>query len=61
MVDPTSDIGEDVTEDTAPECEQCSDKIIQSTSHRVVTAVEDGQAVHHHFCSDACRDKWQAA
>jgi len=60
MVDPTSEIGEDVTEENAPECEQCSDKIIQSASHRVVTAIEDGRAVHHHFCSDACRDQWQA-
>ena len=61
MVDPTSDIGEDITEDNAPECEQCGDAIVQSPSHRVLTAVEDGQVSHHHFCSDACRDEWQAA
>ncbi|ATW88990.1 hypothetical protein halTADL_2243 [Halohasta litchfieldiae] len=61
MVDPTSDIGEDVTEENAPECEQCSSKIIQSTSHRVVSEIEDGRAVHHHFCSDDCHDEWLAA
>jgi len=58
MVDPTSDLGEDVTEENAPECDICGDKIIQSPTHRVISAVEDGQAVHYHFCSDSCHDAW---
>ncbi len=58
MVDPTSDLGEDVTEETAPECVTCGDKIVQLATHRVVATVEDSQATHHHFCSDDCRDEW---
>lgn len=61
MVDPTSDLGEDVTEENAPACDSCGRKIVQLPSHRVVAAVEDGQAVHHHFCSDDCRDEWLSA
>jgi len=61
MVDPTSNIGEDVSEENAPECEQCGTKIMQSVTHRVVTAIDDGQAVHHHFCTDACHDEWLTA
>ena len=55
MVDPTSDIGEDVDEDDAPECAVCGECIIQLSTHRVVATVEDGQIEHHHFCSDECR------
>lgn len=60
MVDPTSDLGEDVTEETAPECETCGEKIVQSPTHRVLSAVEDGQAVHHHFCGDACKQEFRS-
>ncbi|WP_336022118.1 DUF7576 family protein [Halobellus salinisoli] len=55
MVDPTSDLGEDVDEDNAPSCAACGSKIIQSPTHRVVTRVEDGTVRTQHFCSDACR------
>jgi len=54
MVDPTSDLGEDVDEDDAPECATCGTTIVQSPTHRVVTWVEDGRARHRHFCSAAC-------
>jgi endogenous inhibitor of DNA gyrase (YacG/DUF329 family) len=54
MVDPTSDLGEDVDEETAPECATCGTKIVQSPSHRVVSWVEDGRAHHRHFCSEEC-------
>lgn len=55
MVDPTSDVGEDVTEETAPECAACGDPIVQEPTHRVVTWVEDGQIHHRHFCDEECR------
>lgn len=61
MVDPTSDLGEDVDESTAPECATCGAKIVQSSTHRVVTDVEDGLVRHRHFCSDDCRDAHDAA
>ena len=55
MVEPTSDLGEDVDEDDAPECATCGTKIIQSPTHRVVTRIEDGRAHHTHFCSPECK------
>jgi endogenous inhibitor of DNA gyrase (YacG/DUF329 family) len=55
MVDPTSDLGEDVNADNAPECATCGTKIVQSSAHRVVTRIEDGRAHHRHFCSEECR------
>lgn len=61
MVDPTSDLDEDVDESNAPECEHCGEKIIRSPTHRVVTWVEDGEARHRHFCSDDCRAAYDEA
>jgi hypothetical protein len=55
MVDPTSDLGEDVDEDDTPECATCGIKIVQSPTHRVVTRVEDGRVHHTHFCSPECK------
>ena len=60
MVDPTSDLGEDVTEETAPACETCGEKIVQRPTHRVVSRVEEGRAVQYHFCSADCRATWLA-
>lgn len=58
MVDPTSDLGEDVDESNAPECAVCGEQIIQSPTHRVVTSIEAGIVQHRHFCDDDCRDAW---
>ncbi|MFB6251142.1 MAG: hypothetical protein ABEI27_05560 [Halobellus sp.] len=55
MVDPTSDLGEDVDEADAPECVNCGEKIVQSPTHRVVTWVEGGNVSSKHFCSEECR------
>jgi hypothetical protein len=60
MVDPTSDLGEDVDEETAPRCANCGTPIVQDPSHRVVAWVEDGSSVSRHFCSVDCRDAWLA-
>lgn len=59
MVDPTSELGEDVTEENAPRCERCEEPIMQSPTHRVVTWVEDGAVETAHFCGDACLDAWK--
>ncbi|SDM75394.1 hypothetical protein SAMN04487949_2499 [Halogranum gelatinilyticum] len=58
MVDPTSDLGEDVDESNAPECATCGELIIQSPTHRVLTSVEDGIVQHRHFCDDDCKAEW---
>lgn len=58
MVDPTSDLGEDVTEESAPRCENCGEPIVRERSHRVVTWIEDGEVQTAHFCDEACRDEW---
>jgi hypothetical protein len=55
MVDPTSDLGEDVSEEEAPRCAVCGDPIVQDPSHRVTTRIEDGEVTTTHFCSDACK------
>ncbi len=60
MVDPTSDLGEDVTEEDAPRCAVCEESILQSATHRVVTRIEDDAVVTTHFCGPECRDGWGA-
>jgi hypothetical protein len=58
MVDPTSDLGEDVTEAEAPSCRTCGEPIVGSTDHRVITWIEDGEVATAHFCDEACRRDW---
>jgi hypothetical protein len=58
MVDPTSDLGEDVSEDEAPRCVVCEEPIVEDPDHRVVTWVEDGTVQSAHFCDDNCRAEW---
>ena len=60
MVDPTSDLGEDVTEENAPRCSTCGTPIVQSPSHRVVTWIEDDTVRSAHFCDDGCRRAWDS-
>ncbi|WP_144901617.1 DUF7576 family protein [Halobellus captivus] len=55
MVDPTSDLGEDIDEADAPSCATCGSKIVQSPTHRVITWVEDERVQTRHFCSDDCK------
>lgn len=60
MVDPTSDLGEDVTEENAPSCETCGEPIVAEPNHRVVTWIEDDTVHTAHFCDEACRTNWDA-
>ena len=39
MVDPTSDLDEDVDESNAPECAVCGTKLVRDPNHHVVTWV----------------------
>jgi len=61
MVDPTSDLGEDVTEEDAPNCGTCDDSILNESTHRVVTWIEDGTVQSEHFCDETCRLDWDGA
>lgn len=58
MVDPTSELNENVDEADAPDCEICGTPIVGDPGHRVITWVEDGTVRTVHFCSDACRSDW---
>ena len=57
MVDPTSDLEEDVDEESAPRCATCGEPAL-GTERKTVTWVDGDDAVHRHFCSQACRSDW---
>jgi len=58
MVDPTSDVGENVSEEEAPVCATCGESIVDEQNHRVITWIEDDQVQSAHFCDDDCRMDW---
>jgi hypothetical protein len=58
MVDPTSDLDEDVDESNAPSCVVCGTKLVRDPNHRVVTWVVDGAIQVRHFCGADCREAW---
>ena len=58
MIDPTSDLGEDISEEDAPECAACGATVLDSPHHRVVTWIDDGQVRAAHFCDEDCRRSW---
>lgn len=60
MVDPTSNLGEDVTEDDAPRCTVCEEPIVNEPTHRVITWVEDERVNTAHFCDDSCQREWRS-
>jgi len=58
MVDPTSDLNEDVDDADAPACAACGATVAMVSTHRVTTSVEDGTVETAHFCDDDCRENW---
>ncbi|WP_164722027.1 MULTISPECIES: DUF7576 family protein [Haloterrigena] len=50
----------DSTDEDSQECRVCGDTVASSANHRVVTAVEDGETVYEHFCSDDCLEIWES-
>lgn len=58
MVDPTSDLGEDLDPEDAPRCATCGEPVFDAPDHRVVTWVEAGVVRSVHFCDDDCRAAW---
>ena len=57
MVDPTSDLGEDVDEESAPRCAVCERPVL-GAGQRVVTWVADDAIETRQFCNDDCREAW---
>jgi hypothetical protein len=58
MVDPTSDLGEGVSEAEAPRCETCDEPTHGGPDHRVVTWIEDDEVRSVQFCGQDCRAEW---
>lgn len=58
MVDPTSDLNENIAEEDAPNCETCGTALVNNPDHRVVTWIEDEAAQTAHFCDADCRTNW---
>jgi len=51
----------DSTDEDTPECRHCGDSVGSSAEQRVITTIEDRTTVYKHFCSDDCRDIWEAS
>lgn len=60
MVDPTSDLNEDIDPEDAPVCEACDTTLEASPDHRVLTWIADGAVQTAHFCDEDCRTDWEA-
>lgn len=60
MVDPTSDLNEDVSAEEAHECATCGAVLSHAPDHRVITWIEDGIVQAAHFCDDDCRMDWNS-
>lgn len=58
MVDPTSDLNEDVSEEEAPACATCDATLTAASNHRVITWIEDEEVQTVHFCDEDCRIDW---
>ncbi|MFU8867169.1 hypothetical protein [Natronococcus sp.] len=46
------------SDEDAPACQACEDPVTENGERRVVSVVENGEAVHYEFCSVACRESW---
>ncbi len=57
MVDPTSDLEEDIDEDSAPRCEVCGEPAF-GVGRRTLTWIDDGELRQRHFCGQTCRNDW---
>jgi hypothetical protein len=60
MVDPTSELEENVDEADAPQCATCGARVAMEPTHRVRTWVEDGTVQTAHFCDDDCYEDWDS-
>ena len=58
MVDPTSDLEEDIDEDAAPQCAVCGEPAL-GVGRRIITWVEASELQRRHFCDTDCRNEWE--
>lgn len=58
MVDPTSDLNENISPEDAPTCETCESSIVDNPDHRVITWIENDTVESAHFCNESCRLGW---
>ena len=45
-------------DDDQMRCCHCGERIPDGADHRIDPAVEDGRAVHRHFCGEDCLREW---
>ncbi|WP_265110167.1 DUF7576 family protein [Halosolutus halophilus] len=50
----------DSTDEDGPDCHRCGVAVASTGEQRVVSTVEDGEAIHTHFCSDDCLTAWES-
>ncbi len=48
----------DTTDEDPLACRACSAPVTETGDRRVVSVVENGEAVHYQFCSEACLESW---
>jgi len=46
------------SDDDGTPCVVCGDNVEEAIHRRVISRIEDGQAVHRHFCTDDCLLTW---
>ena len=61
MVDPTSDVAENISEEDAPDCATCGATVLDTPRHRVVTWIDGGEVRTAHFCDEDCRTEWDGS
>ena len=58
MVDPTSNLDENVSAKDAPACATCGAALVDHPDHRIVTWIADGEVQTAYFCDEGCRADW---
>ncbi|MFC4543924.1 hypothetical protein ACFO5R_18515 [Halosolutus amylolyticus] len=50
----------DSVDEDEPDCQYCGLTVASTDERRVVTTIEEGTAIHTHFCSDDCLAAWKS-
>jgi hypothetical protein len=58
MVDPTSNLEEDVDPEDAATCAVCGASLADAPDRRTVTWIEEATVGIAHFCDEDCRAAW---
>lgn len=49
----------DSTDADPARCRHCGENLEETPRRRVVSSIEDGNAVHWQFCTDECLEAWK--